>query len=153
VSGDPYDDGRERVLTDAQLAAVSAWLRAAADRLGLRDWRIEVSPYRCEGASSIASSHLRDEADHSWIAVGPRFHEADARERTVTLTHELLHCHYQPVTGLAERLVAGELGKRTESIISAAVSQAEERCIDRLAQAVALFLEPFDLAGAAGAAA
>jgi hypothetical protein len=58
---------------------------------------------------------------------------------------ELLHCHFHPVTRLAEQLVERELGTRTEAVIDSAVSITEERSIDRLAAALASLLPPFRL--------
>lgn len=138
---DPYA-GRTRVLTDVQQADIRRWLDEAASFLGLRDWRIHVSP--CEAVDgAIASSHLRDEASLSWIAVGQPFLEADTEERTTTLIHELLHCHFQPITRLAEKLHERELGVRTEAVIDTALSMAEERAIDRLASGLARVFPPF----------
>ena len=138
---DPYA-GRTRVLSDDQRADIQRWIRDAAGLLGLMDWRVHVSPLEAvDGA--IASSHLRDEASVSWIAVSSQFLEADTEERTTTLIHELLHCHFQPITRLAEKLHERELGARTEAVIDTAVSMAEERTIDRLAGGLARILPPF----------
>jgi hypothetical protein len=138
---DPYA-GRPRILTDRQVEDVRAWIADTTPLLGLQDWRISVSPLAAvDGA--IASSHLRDDASVTWLAVGQDFLDAGPEERTATLIHELLHCHFQPVTRLAEKLVAGELGKRTEAIIEAAISVAEETAIDRLAGGLARVLPVF----------
>lgn len=139
---DPYA-GRERVLTDEQRTTVAVWVNDIAARLGLRDWRVHVSPFAAFGDDALACSSLRDQASVSWIAVTRAWLESDDIERTTTLVHELLHCHFQPVTRLAERLIESELGRRTEAVIKEAISIAEETSIDRLASALSLVLPPF----------
>lgn len=121
-----------------------AWLRRQADSLGLRDWRIRVSPFDAVKGSD-ASSFVKDEGDETVIAVGREFLRDDPVEQRATLVHELLHCHFQPLTRLAETLVEAELGKRTEAVIDAAVANLEERTIERLAHPLAMFLEPFEM--------
>ncbi len=147
MPADPFDDGRPADLTPAQVAHVSAWLRKHADLLGLRDAVITVSP-RPAAADATAASHLQDCTDHSVVALGKTFAESTPEQQRATLTHELLHLHFQPVTRMVDRLIEDELGKRAEGLISAAVSEVEERCIDRLAHGLAQLLEPFDLAQA-----
>lgn len=143
---DPFaGDGVERLLTDAQVDAIASWLRRQADRLGLRDWVVRVSPYPA-GRDSTAASHLLDNAEVAVVAVSSGWLRATPEDQATTLTHELLHCHVQPITRMAEKLVEGELGSRTEALFVAALAQVEERCIDRLAHGLAPLLEPLDLA-------
>jgi hypothetical protein len=142
VKYDPFD-AQPVALTAEQRDYLEQWCRRQADRLGLRDWAIHVSHHGPTIEGSWAESHLRDSSEETWIAVSRTFlKDHDAEQQRHSLTHELLHCHFQPITRLAERLVASELGNRTESILDLAVSITEERAIDRLAGAVAQFLEP-----------
>ena len=73
---DPYA-GRERVLTDEQRTTVAVWVNDIAARLGLRDWRVHVSPFAAFGDDALACSSLRDQASVSWIAVTRAWLESD----------------------------------------------------------------------------
>lgn len=141
---DPFDDGRERLLTDEQRARVGGWLRASADLLGLRDWRIHASPFPAQ-SDCLAATHLRHDAEVAWVAVGRDFLAADPDDQRITLTHELLHCHVQPIIRMATELVASELGRRTEAVIETAIDRVQERSIDRLAAGMAFLLPAFSL--------
>lgn len=136
---DPFRRNGAPVLSEEEAGRLAAWIRAAADQLGLRDWRFEVSRHPCE-RESIASSFVQDRSDELWVAVEPEFFQADERRRRQTLTHELLHAHFYRVTRIAEKLIERELGNRTEAVIMAAIHEVEEQTIDRLAWAVSAFL-------------
>lgn len=126
-------------LSEAGQAALQAWVDAARARLALSDWEITVVREQSEG-TALASSFVRHEADVSHIALSAEIAEWSPDELRQTLTHELLHCHFERVTALANRLVEHELGRRTEAVITSAVSLIEEQTIDRLATAIARFL-------------
>lgn len=136
---DPFE-GPE-IHTEADAARVAAWVRYSADRLGLRDWRFSISRRRALEASN-ASSFIRDHGDESWIALAPEFFEMPERYQRASLTHEILHPHFQRFTRLFEKLVERELGNRTEAVMFAAVSEMEEQAIDRLAWAISALLPP-----------
>lgn len=137
---DPFDDGRPPILDERQHDYLSRWLRDAADRLGLRDWRVFASPFAAKDAG-YATSFVLDNSDEQWIAVGvPFLGEFDDAERRATLVHELLHPFFHRVTRMAERLYENELGKRTEAVVDTAVEVIEEQHIDRLAHAIAGWL-------------
>lgn len=136
---DPFDKNAADAITAAQRDVLVAWLRDAGDRLALRDWRIRVST--CEaGGDAIASSFIQDAGDEIWVAVERGFFNRPERNRRHSLTHELLHPHFQRVTRMAEKLLEHELGNRTEAVIEAAVAEVEEQSVDRLAYAVSEFM-------------
>ncbi len=134
----------ERVLSESQRAYIEAWLRSAADRLALRDWRIRVSAYIAHD-QALASSFIRDRADESEIAVGRDFAQRSPDDQRVSLVHELLHPHFHRVSRLAFELIEDELGRRTEAVIQVAVRSAEELTIERLARALAPSFAPVEL--------
>lgn len=142
---DPFDDGQPRVLDEEQHAYLCAWMRRAADLLGLRDWRINVSPFGAR-PNANASTWIADESDEAWTAVARSFvTDGDADERRSVLAHELLHPHFHRVTRMAERLFENELGRRTEAVLETAVEIVEEQTIERLAHAIAGWLPSLEL--------
>lgn len=136
---DPFADNPRSDLTDIEFTVLRRWLLEAARLLGLGQWRIYLSAHQADKAV-VASSYLRDRANESWVAVAKGWRNAVERDRRHSLTHELLHCWYQPVTRMAELLVERELGNRTEAVIEAAISEIEERQIDSLAWAISALL-------------
>lgn len=141
MSRDPFE-ANPIVLTEEQRVYLEQWVRRAADRMGLRDWAIQISRHMSGQPNVWAESFLADHREDEWIALGKDFVEREPEAQRWTLVHELIHCHFQPVTRMAERLWENELGARTEATIDTAVSIVEERCIDRLARAIAVFFEP-----------
>lgn len=137
---DPFGD-HPVVLSDDDRDRVQAWVQAVKPQLGLSGWDVAVSRHQCDPGAK-ASSYVLDKADESVIALAGPLADAEASDLRATLTHELLHCHLQPLIVLVQVMVAGELGKRTEAIMLAAVEQVEERTIERMARAIAELL-PF----------
>lgn len=127
------------VLDDAERSAIQRWVDENARRLGLPGWRIVVSAHGSE-KNAYASSFIADSSDHAFIALAADWHDATPDELRHSLTHELLHPHFQRVTRLAEKLIENELGQRTEAVIEQAVQEVEEQTIDRLAFAIAALL-------------
>lgn len=146
---DPFATDGPRLLEEADRAHLQAWVRSQADAIGLRDWRVTVSPYPAHDGH-FATSHLRVDAEDSTIAVSADFLTMSDQDQRRLLAHELLHCHVQPIVGMAMALVDGELGTRAEALISTAVGRVEERSIDRLATALAELLPPIGLGPAKG---
>lgn len=138
-STDPFERYGRVDLTEWQHEAVSRWMRAAADQLALRDWRIILSAYQCT-AEAIAEAWVADESDTAWIAVENGFLKAGEEWCRASLTHEVLHCHIQRLVRMHEQLVEKELGNRTEAVIEMAGRITMEQVVDRLAWAVSRFL-------------
>lgn len=140
MSRDPFDD-HPIALSNEERDAVQAWVDRAKPMLGLPHWSIKVTRHKSD-KGALATSFVRDHADESFIALPDSLVDVDPSELRQTLTHELLHCHLQPLTRLVEDLIEHELGKRTEAVIETSISHVEERTIERMAAAIACFL-PF----------
>lgn len=138
MSVDPFGD-HPVVLSEDERQAIQAWVDAVAPSLGLDGWRLIVTPHEAE-PDAWASSFIRDQMDEATVALATNWHELPPERLRHTLTHELLHPHFQRVTRLAEKLLENELGRRTEAVIEAAIEEAEEQAIDRLSWALARFL-------------
>jgi hypothetical protein len=146
---DPFEkDDKARLLDDRQLAYYEDWLRRSADRLGLREFIVRGSPYPCD--SGVAQTFIEDESDRIFVALSRDTVESDTPdEQREALAHELLHPYFHRVSRAAERLIKNELGYRTEALFEEALEIFEELSLDRLARAVAPFLDPFELPKAA----
>jgi hypothetical protein len=144
VKYDPFD-AQPVILSEEQRVYLEHWLRRQADRLGLRDWTIRMTAHAPNDDDAWAVSHVQDNTEESVVSVSKAFLSQDAEDQRHSLTHELLHCHFYPVTRMAERLWASELGRRTEAVIEQAVQITEERAVDRLARALAQLLEPVEM--------
>lgn len=127
------------VLTDEERNAIQQWVDGRKRELALSDWDITVTTHSAED-SAFAASHIRDSADVTTIALGSEWRDLTPDELRETLVHELLHPHFHRQTRLAITLIENELGKTTEAVIEAAITNAEEIAIDRLATAVARWL-------------
>jgi hypothetical protein len=144
---DPWDDGRARLLDEKQQAYLQGWVEESAPLLGLPGWRFVISPLRSD-SDTRAESFIREAADESFITVSKEWLGQDPDEQRVSLTHEMLHAHFHPVTRMVEILMEAELGKRAEAIFERAVFEVEERCIDRLARGIADTLPMVRMPGA-----
>jgi hypothetical protein len=144
VGAEPFADNAPGAITEEQAEAIQRWCEDASARLGLRDWRWRVSTHEAE-PKAYASSYVLDQGDESVVAVSSDFTSRPEPEQRHSLTHEVLHPHFYRVTRLFDKLIERELGNRTEAVIMAAVHEAEEQAIDRMAYAVARMLPPLEL--------
>jgi hypothetical protein len=144
VKYDPFD-AQPVILSEEQRVYLEHWLRRQADRLGLRDWAIRMTAHAPTNENSWAESHIQDNSEETVVAVSKDWLTQDPEEQRHSLTHELLHCHFYPVTRMAERLWSSELGRRTEAVIEMAVQITEERALDRLARALSQLLESVEV--------
>lgn len=137
--GDPFEDGRAPILSDAQHAYLRDWLEKAAPKIGLHGWRINASRYVSQ-KDADASSWIADHGETTWVALGPDFLTDTPDGQRETLAHELLHPFFHRVSRMFESLVEAELGKRTEAIMESAIEMVEEQQIEKLSRAVAVLL-------------
>lgn len=138
---DPFLDRPDGALTLDQAAALQTWVREVAPLVGLAAWRLFVSTHECS-ADTSASSSVRVDSDEAWLAVEVGHAEVGERRRRATLTHELLHCHLQPVVqpivDRLEQTVAPAEFEATKGLLRG----PEERMIERLAWAISEYLPP-----------
>lgn len=130
-------------MTDPRRQRFAEYIRLLADMMGLRDWRIVVSDDGPTSSSASASNWLQYGARFCRISLSDYFLNLAPEEQREDLVHELIHCHLEPMDGLAkewleEREYSGFL-------------RLEEYSIDGIATAWAKSL-PLPLAAAAAAA-
>lgn len=82
-------------MNDAQHAAYSAYLRALADLMALKDWQIELQREYPDDKGAWAEIEVCEQHDTAWVRVAwPEFFDVKSVEdRRAYLVHELVHCH------------------------------------------------------------
>jgi hypothetical protein len=119
---------------------LTSWLDTAAAMLGLTDWEIELVtdadlPDDCLARVNVPTGRRTAE-----IKVGAEFAKSSPEERRATLVHELLHCHFDPITDLSHRVLPSALGDQAWHVYDQASEMVIEQAIDAVAVAVAEFL-------------
>ncbi len=136
---DPFADRPDGALSAEQAGKLEAWVREVAPLVGLHGWRLFMSTHECN-EDATAGSQVRIDSDEAYLAVEAGHPEVHERRRRAILTHELLHCHLQPVTQ--------PIVDRLEQVVGASEFEAtkhllrgpEERAIERLAWAISEYL-------------
>ena len=80
-------------MDDARHASLSAYVREAADLLGLRDWDVRVLRAVAETGAHRAEITLHRQKDEAVITLSEAWFGRTAQERRQTIVHELLHMH------------------------------------------------------------
>ena len=117
-----------------------AWLRVAANTLGLTDWEIEMHDDTSLPNDVLARVHIPTGRRTAAISLSPEYHRCTPTDQRATLVHELLHCHFDPVTDFAHRTLPVALGEAAWNVYEEANDLLIEHAIDALAVAVAAFL-------------
>lgn len=88
-------------MTDAELDRWRAYVRDVADRMGLKDWVVEVPGAPSVGRSdaSVVMVYGRKLAR---IGLPDSIRHEPAEEQRNTIVHELVHLHFAPMDGMAE---------------------------------------------------
>lgn len=139
---DPYED-RPTVLSAEQAAHLEQWCRAAADQMGLHEWRVMVSPHEAD-ENATASSRIREYTNEVWIAVEREWALSPERRQRTTLTHELVHCIVQRHAQMIEDIYADTLGAQARAVAASAIFGAAELMVDQLAWVISEHLPPIE---------
>ncbi len=102
------------------------YIRGLADRLALRDWRIDVDDEPSASGDCIARVNL---ADARWVSVefSESFFGQSREAQRHSVVHELVHCHIAPYVKAVE--------KRTEN--DEVLRMLMEYGVDSIADALA----------------
>jgi hypothetical protein len=125
-------------VTDAEHARWLAYLRDLADRLGLRDWRLDLDRDPTAGGL-LAHVEVTDGARWALVTLGPTWGVLPPDRQRQALVHELIHPHFQEI---AEAVAHGRevLGGTAIEVVERAVRHQIEHAVDALAEAVAPLL-------------
>lgn len=115
--------------------AVVDYLRAVADRMGLRDWRIDVS-LTPAGEEYQAAIQCTGEKRVAVVRLAHDFRKLDPEEQRHALVHELVHVHFH---GSVRALHALKVlvGEPAFHVAAEAHELAEEQAVDALAWVIA----------------
>jgi hypothetical protein len=116
--------------------AVTGWLRDAADRLGLRDWVVEVSDDPCE-EGSYATVTCTSGARHATVKLAADFHDEPLPLQRQVLVHELLHCHLDALSSIVTEDLDGQVAPAVLGVVSSSFERQLEFATDAIAVAIA----------------
>ncbi len=116
-------------------AAVNAYLRAAADALGLKDWRITFDPQPTTEEDTYAEIDATEDR-HASVQLCATFATLPARQQREIIVHELCHLHTTRLRTIAEDLAASE-STGTKSFILKTIENADEHAVESFAQLLA----------------
>ena len=126
-------------MTDAQHKRLSRYFRKLADQLGLRDWEVELQREwndRPHAGATVQCVYGRKYA-RIWVAEG--FFGYDPPTQRAFCTHELMHCHLDPMR-VALANLKDHLAPAVYDLISESHRDALEYATDGIAVAVARLL-------------
>jgi hypothetical protein len=130
---------------EADRAELEGWCRRTLDQLGLRDWRLIVSPHEPTSSGANAEAFFRDDAREVVLAISARWYDYGERDRRATLTHECLHPVLHPLVQQACEVFDRSCSPEAAALAGAALAHAEELSVDTLAHALAELLPPIEL--------
>jgi hypothetical protein len=141
-------------MTRDHFLALCTYVRACADVMGLKDWRIQINlePPEDDGATAaIAPVYGRRYAE---LRFCEDFNERMPTEQRQTVAHELIHCHLDELdTVLNTDTLTDIMGKPAFHLLHAHHHTALENATDALAEAIAPMLPLPDLTIMSAAAA
>jgi hypothetical protein len=116
-----------------------AWVRVAANTVGLTDWDFELVDEHLPN-DVMARINIPTGRRHARIMLGEQYHLSTPHEQRATIVHELLHCHFDAVGDLATRTLPDILGLAAWSVYEEANELLTEQAVDAIAVAFAEFL-------------
>lgn len=126
-------------MTDAQFTRLQRYLRKLADLLGLRDWDIELQQEWTGNEDAAASVQCVYGRKFARVWVAKDFFTFAPEKQRAFCTHELMHCHLQPLTNVLVN-TKPHLASATYDVIYKSHLDALEYATDGIAVAVARFL-------------
>jgi len=116
------------------------YVRVLANTLGLTDWEIELEQGCDLPSDCLARVHVPTGRRIATIKLGDQYETISREDQRATLVHELLHCHFDPLTDLNVRTLPDGLGAAAWDVFQEAHELLLEQAIDATAVAVAEFL-------------
>lgn len=119
--------------------ALDEYVAELASLMGLVDWDLGVSddpaPEGAEGRIFMPYGRK-----YGRIELSPTFLEYDAERMRHVITHELVHCHTEPMTSMVRGDLEGILGKPADHVFWLSYKRLAEYAVDAMAAAWALLL-------------
>lgn len=131
--------------TPLKKKAVEDYITELQKLLRLSDWTITMSWDLNADEYAYATNDPLPDSKHATISISARFFTLSPKLQTQTLVHELIHCHLQSLTDLAENTVESLTTEPAAGIFAIANSQCVEIATDALADAIAPLVPQFKL--------
>jgi hypothetical protein len=132
-------------VTPAQFAYLDGYVRDLADRMGLKDWRIEVDR-ELTSDSVNARVICPDPYRRAVITLGSDFAGESAEDQRGAFVHELLHVHTWEMRTAVDTMTAPLMGQGALFAMTRdAVLAAEHPMVETLSLVLAPFMPEFTL--------
>jgi len=131
--------------TPLKKKAVEDYISELQKLLKLSDWTITMNWDLNADEYAYATNDPLPDSRHATISISNRFFSLSGKLQTQTLVHELIHCHLQSLTDLAENTVESLTNEAGSGIFVIANSQCVEIATDALADAIAPLVPQFKL--------
>ena len=129
-------------MTPARAAAIEAWLRAAYDQLGMRDYEVAFEPDRPPHDDGLASTWTAEHAEMARVRVHAGFWDEDPDERRRLLLHEALHAPFQRLRQVVDEGLEGVLGASAAGVLDRLWIHELERVVGKLERGLAPLFPP-----------
>ena len=108
--------------------------------LRLVDWEVRVSDSPCDDTDDLASINPTYGQKRATIRFCEGFDGRSTEEQRKTIAHELIHCHFWPMTEMAEADIEHFMSSGEREMFSRGFRRNMEYAVDALADALAPFL-------------
>lgn len=129
-------------MSPARAEAIGAWLRAAYDQLGMRDYEVTFEPDERPHEDGLASTWFADHAEVARVRVKADFWDEPADERRALLLHEVLHAPFQRLRQMPSETLEEALGKPAFHVFDRLWIHELERVVGKLERALAPLFPP-----------
>jgi hypothetical protein len=125
-------------VTEAQWAALEAYVADLAQRIGVAHWQITVKHEPCgaDAYAEISQSIDHHEAD---LSVCQEFAQRTPTERRYSIVHELIHLHLAEMVGHTNHLQTA-LGNQVFEVFRRVYGTANETATHALARVIAPYI-------------
>lgn len=129
-------------MTARDRRVLQAYLNDVKERLGLRDWQVELSKLEPDTEGWVASCYTIPGRRVAIVRVRNDFRDHDAVWQRSTIVHELLHAVHAQTQDLVRIVLGNAMEDEQHTIFCECWFQAHELAIDTLAEALAPSFPP-----------
>jgi hypothetical protein len=134
-------------LTDTERGALGRYMRDVADRMGLRDWRLELEhdePEQAHGGQRTIAVVTKEYGRRiAYVSVRGRIRDEPPAVVRHVVTHELAHLPLEPLLQLLEESVGPAIGTHAWLQLETAHRLLLEEAVDHLAETISAHMPEF----------